>query len=81
MHRTLKSGSFLWFALEHLSSSAVNWQLNLPLISHTINDRFNAGVLSLEPDMEDFVEMIASYRNDSVYRYEGQAEQVILHIN
>ena len=44
------------------------------------NDRFNAGVLSLEPDMEDFVEMIASYRNDSVYRYEGQAEQVILHI-
>ena len=40
------------------------------------NDHFNAGILSLEPSMADFVEMIASYRNHTNYHYEGQAEQV-----
>lgn len=40
-------------------------------------DHFNAGVLSLEPNMDDFVEMIADYRNYTVYQNEGQAEQAI----
>ena len=42
------------------------------------NERFNAGILSLEPAMNDFVEMIASYRNHTNYQYEGQAEQARL---
>ena len=39
------------------------------------NGHFNAGVLSLEPNMAHFVEMIAAYRNYTVYEDEGQAEQ------
>ena len=40
--------------------------------------RFNAGILSLQPGMPDFVEMIADYRNDTLYKWEGQAEQGLL---
>lgn len=42
------------------------------------SEHFNAGVLSLEPTMDDFVEMIAAYRNYTVYEYEGSAEQGLL---
>ena len=41
-------------------------------------ERFNAGILSLQPGMPDFVEMIADYRNDTLYKWEGQAEQGLL---
>lgn len=41
-------------------------------------EHFNAGVLSLEPAMDEFVEIIASYRNHTVYEHEGYAEQAIL---
>ena len=41
-------------------------------------ERFNAGVLSLQPSMPDFVEMIADYRNDTLYKEEGPAEQGLL---
>ena len=39
------------------------------------NSRFNAGVLSLEPAMQDFVELVATYQNSSKYQYDGFAEQ------
>ena len=49
-------------------------------VDHLDSDHFNAGVISLEPNMEDFVEMIADYRNYTVYRDEGQAEQAIIQL-
>ena len=44
---------------------------------HLDHERFNAGILALQPDMGDFVEIIASYRNHSSYQWEGHAEQVM----
>lgn len=40
------------------------------------HEHFNAGVLSLEPSMIDFENLMSGYQNHTMYKNQGAAEQV-----
>ena len=43
------------------------------------SEHFNAGVLSLEPSMEDYANLFTSYYNHTTYKDQGAMEQARSH--